>query len=243
MKSLQVMTPARKCIFNCPFCIAKTHEHQNAFVNNYEGDYQFWEESFISVLEDSDDLKTVVITGTNEPIQDEACAIRIANITHMIRPDVQVELQTRFYRKCNAFNYMDVVAFSISDYNYLNRIENIAGTARYVIILTDSFNELALNDIINKIPSNIKQLTFKILHDSNGYNKELDEWIANHKTNNKTVTKLIVDVMNYKGDLDIFFDENCMIAEDRYMVFREDGQLYDSFDSNEPYKMIVKCKR
>ena len=42
MKNLQVLTPHQNCIYNCPFCIAKSHNHLNNFENNYEKNYKLW---------------------------------------------------------------------------------------------------------------------------------------------------------------------------------------------------------
>jgi hypothetical protein len=242
MKSLQVLTPTRKCIFTCPFCIARTHSHNNNFINNFEHNYQLWEDNFIRLLDENEDLKTVVITGTNEPMQDIECIKTIINIIRKIRNDIKIELQTRVYKKMDICNYLDVVAFSISDYNYLDKIDIIDTVMRYVIILTDSFNNKSLYDILNKIPVNISQLTFKVLHDSSGYDCNIDNWVSNHKVNSKTAIKLKKEISNYKGNISIFFDEYCMDAENRYMVFREDGHLYHDFESQEACDNFNKGK-
>lgn len=114
----------------------------------------------------------------------------------------------------------------------MNKIEKTKNITRIVIILTDSFNDKNLQDILKEINQNIEQLTFKILHDSEGYNKELDKYIKEHKTNEKTINKLKKEILNYKGNISIVFDENCMDANNRYMVFREDGNLYKDFASS-----------
>ncbi len=237
MKSLQVLTPARKCIFNCPFCIAKTHEHHNLFENNYKEKYDFWEENYINILNSNIDLKTIVITGTNEPMQDQEYVKDVIQITREIRPDIKIELQTRLYKKTDIYNEIDVVAYSISDFKLLNKIDVVNKGARYVIILTNSYDNKTLNDILKELPVSVTQITFKILHDSKGINPMIDEWIKNNKTSLSTVKKLKNDIKNYHGELSIIFDENCMEAEDRYMVFREDGLLYKDFDSNKPVEI------
>jgi organic radical activating enzyme len=242
MKSLQVLTPARKCIFNCPFCIAKTHHHQNNFINNFEYNYQLWEDHFINLLEENRDLQTVVITGTNEPLQDLECIKVIISIIRKIRDDIKIELQTRVYKKEDVFNLLDVVAFSISAYNNLNKVDIIDKITHYVIILTDSFNNKSLDDIINETPINVSQLTFKVLHDSDGYNANIDNWVSMHRINQQTITKLKEDISNYKGNASILFDEHCMNAENRYMVFREDGYLYHDFENQEACDNFNKGK-
>lgn len=237
MKSLQVLTPARKCIFNCPFCIAKTHRHHNLFDNNYKEKYNFWENNYINIINTNPDLKTIVITGTNEPMQDQDYVKDVINITRQIRPEIKIELQTRFYKKTDIYNELDIVAYSISDFKLLNKIYVVDRGARYVLILTNTFDNKSLNDILEEIPENVTQVTFKVLHDSKGINPALDEWIKNNKTSLNTVEKLKEEIKNYNGKRSIIFDENCMDAENRYMVFREDGLLYKDFDSNKPVEI------
>ena len=62
MKSLQIVTPHIECIFNCPFCIAKGHKHDNNFVNNYKHNFELWKKNLIKVINANNDLKYVVIT-------------------------------------------------------------------------------------------------------------------------------------------------------------------------------------
>ena len=50
MKSLQVVTPHVDCIYNCPFCIAKGHKHNNKFINNYKNNYGMWKNNLIQVI-------------------------------------------------------------------------------------------------------------------------------------------------------------------------------------------------
>ncbi len=233
MKSLQILTPARKCMFNCPFCISKSHEHNNSFTNNYKDNYDLWKNNLIQILNQYNDLKNIVITGTNEPMQNPECVQDIIDLVRTYRSDINVELQTRYYKKMDLYDQLDVVAYSISDFSFLEKIKISNVINRYVIILTDSFNNKSLIDIINKIPNNVSQLTFKYLHDSEGMNKELDNWITNHRVNTQTTISLINEIQKYNGILSVRYDGNCMDATDRYMIFREDGNLYDDWNSKE----------
>lgn len=235
MKSLQVLSPARKCIFNCPFCIAKTHEHHNAFENNYQNNHAFWKTNYIDILNNNRDLKTVVITGTNEPMQDPDYVEEVIKLTRETNPNIKIELQTRHYSKKPIYEELDVIAYSIDDYKMLSKINIINEKTRYVIILTSSFNDKGLSDILKEIPKSVRQITFKILHDSKGINFTIDNWIKENKTSLVTVNKLKEDINNYQGNISIIFDENCMDSDNRYMVFREDGLLYSDFDSKNSY--------
>lgn len=162
-------------------------------------------------------------------MQDKKCIQDIINITRKYRQDINIELQTRYYKEDEIFDLLDVVAFSISDFNLLKIVKKTNNITRVVVLLTDSFNNKTLSDIIFQMDSNIEQLTFKVLHDSDGYNLELDNWIKEHMTNNETIECLKKEIEEYNGHLNIRFDETCMDSTDRYMVFREDGILYKDY--------------
>ena len=230
MRSLQVLTPHKKCMFNCPFCISKSHKHNNKFSNNYESDYSFWESNIKRVLLENKDLKSVVITGTNEPMQDKDCVKQIIRIVRKYRSDIQLELQTRFFSYDEIYKSLDVVSYSISDKDHLDKIIPGGKISRFVILLTKSFNEMTLFDIIDKVPNKITQITFKKLINSNGINKKIDNWIDNNTLNIKTNHQLLKDINNYNGNLSIKYDYDCMDSKNRYAIFREDGNLYESWD-------------
>lgn len=233
MKSLQVLTPHQECIFNCPFCISKTHKHDNYFINNYELDKELWTKNLEKVIENNKDLKYVVITGTSEPMQNKACVKDIIGITRKKNKNIQIEIQTRSYKQDKLYNDLDVVAYSISDYNLVSKIKPMGNIIRYVFIMTNTFNNKSLEEILSNIPKEVTQVTFKLLHDSKGFNKELDKWINKHKTNRETIDRLRKEIENYKGKISIRLDETCMEAEDRYKIYREDGLLYNDWDAKE----------
>ncbi|MBQ8219363.1 MAG: hypothetical protein IJZ79_06395 [Bacilli bacterium] len=233
MKSLQILTPHKECIFNCPFCISKSHKHNNKFINNYNLNYELWKNNLIKIINNNNDLKYVVITGTNEPMQSIDCINDIINIVRNTNKDIQIEIQTHYYKNNEIYNKLDVVAYSIPYINLISKIKPIGKIQRYVLILTDSFNNYKLDDILKLIPDSVKQITFKCLQSSNGINIELDEYIQKHKISNDNLDKLKEDINNYQGDLSIRLDEFCMKSDDRYQIFREDGFLYNSWEDIE----------
>lgn len=237
MRSLQLLTPSRPCIFHCPFCIAQGHRHQNQFVNQYEKNYPLWANNLKTLLKKKMDLETVVITGTNEPLQDIACVEKMIAIVREVRPEIQIELQTRYYAPLPVMDRCDVVAYSIASYSLLSNISVRGKISRYVILLTDSFSNLSLVKILKQLPSSVTQVTLKCLHTSHGANLRMDRWILDHQLALEERKRLQREVEQYQGPLSIRFDENCMDAVDRYMVFREDGNLYADFDSTEKVEL------
>lgn len=236
MRSLQVVTPHIDCIYNCPFCIAKTHKHDNKFINRYLDDHDYWKNNLIRVIKDNRDLGYVVITGTNEPMQSIDCVRDIINIVRDTNPNIQLEIQTHYYKENDIYKDLDVVAYSIPYYGLIKRIKPCGKINRYVILLTDTYNDYSLDDLLDVIPKNVAQLTFKVLHDSNGVNKEVDEYIHKHKININRLKQLREDILKYKGNMSIRFDEFCMDADDRYKIFREDGNLYDNWEQVKVWK-------
>jgi len=239
VRSLQVLTPHMECIYNCPFCISKTHEHDNTFYNNYENDYILWMNNLVNVILENPDLGYVVITGTNEPMQSPYCVKNIINIVRSVNPNIQIEIQTHYYQQNEIFDMLDVVAYSVPYFNLLKHIKPMGKIQRYVLVLTDSFNNYSLNDILKNIPDTVSQVTLKCLNVGNGFNKDVEDYILNHSIDNETLIRLKEEIKLYDGDISIRVDENCMIAENRYKVFREDGNLYDNWDQT-PAKVLTK---
>ena len=181
MRSLQILTPARPCMFDCPFCIAKSHDHQNHFENAYATNFSFWKTQLTHVIQTHPELKTVVITGTNEPLQDPNCVEQIIAIVRKTNPDLKIELQTRFYAPLSLMDDCDVVAYSIASPIFFNKISVKGKISRYVILLTDQFAGYSLDQILAQLPREVTQLTFKVLHDSQGFNSKMDDWISKHR--------------------------------------------------------------
>lgn len=236
MRSLQIVTPHIDCIYNCPFCIAKAHKHNNKFINNYSNNFNYWKNSLIKVIKDNSLLAYVVITGTNEPMQSKDCVMDIINIVRETNPNIQLEIQTHYYKKNDIYRKLDVVAYSIPYFDLLKDIKPCGNTNRFVIILTDAYNGHSLEEILSIIPKNVTQVTFKVLHDSNGINNVVDDYISKHSIDSNDLDKLRRDILNYNGNLSIRLDETCMDAKDRYKIFREDGNLYDDWEQEKVWK-------
>lgn len=233
VNSMQLVTPAKKCIYDCPFCISKGHKHDNKFVNNYEKNFQLWRENLKEILRNNNSIKVVVITGSNEPMQDQKCINDMIDIVRNVRNDIKIEIQTRNYNDENVLKRFDIVAYSISKYDLLEKVKLINENNRYTIILTDSFKEKRLKDILDKISDKVQQVTFKVLQYTDDKESEVNTWIKNHKLSENDLNRLLNDIKNYKGNKSIRFDENCMNANDRYVIYREDGNVYSDWSATE----------
>ena len=240
MKSLQIVTPHLECIYKCPFCISKAHPYTSHFDNNYNNNFELWKDNLIKVLLENKDLAYVVITGTNEPMQSPECVTDIINIVRKFRPDIRIEIQTRWYNKNDIYKELDTTCYSISNVYYLDKIKPVGNNMRYVIILTDSFNGLTLDNYLELIPKEVNQITFKTLQNSSTHDTEIDDWIDLHRVDNDTLDRLEQDINNYQGNISIRLDKTCMDATDRYKVFREDGYVYNNWDELPKGKILIK---
>jgi len=238
MRSLQVVTPHLPCMYNCPFCISKAHPYTSKFTNNFENNFELWKANFIKTLKENEDLKYIVITGTNEPMQSPKCVLDIIKVAREVRPDISLEIQTRYYNANDIYKMLDTTCYSISNAFYLDKIKPVGHNMRFVIILTDSFNGLTLDDYLAKIPKEVNQITFKTLQNSSSHDTEIDEWIDKHRVDEQTLKRLDQDVANYQGNISIRMDKTCMDATDRYMVFREDGYVYRDWDELPKEKQV-----
>ncbi len=182
-------------------------------------------------------VKTAVITGTNEPMQNKEFVEDSIRIIKSRRPDIQVELQTRMYQPDAIYEELDVTCYSISHPSFLKTIKPVGKIIRYVIILTDDFDKWTLRDIIKMIPpeSGVSQITFKVLQNSNGYNKVMDAWIEEHRASKEMVEVLKNDIFRYWGlSISVRMDEFCLRSENRYVIFRADGKIYKDWDTINP---------
>lgn len=239
MKSLQLLVPHEKCIYDCPFCISKTHKHDNSFENLYSKDNYLWKSNLESVLEYYQDLKTIVITGTSEPTLNISCIQNMINIIRNKRSDIQIELQTKCYDKTSVSDDVDVLAYSIVYDSFFKTPYLSKAIIRYVILLTKYFEKYNLEELLAIIPKEVSQVTFKVLHDSNGYSKDIDNWILENSMREEKKEDLKNEVLAYKGNTSVRFDAESMKADDRYMIFREDGKLYKDWESEEPVKRLL----
>lgn len=239
MKSLQLLVPHEKCIYNCPFCISKTHKHDNSFDNIYLKDNDLWKTNLENVLRYYQDLKTIVITGTSEPTLNISCIQDMINIIRNKRSDIQIELQTRCYDKTSVSDDVDVLAYSIAYDSFLKKPYLSQAIIRYVILLTKYFEKYNLEELLASIPKEVSQVTFKVLHDSHGYAKNIDNWILENNMREAKKEELMSEVLAYKGDKSVRFDAESMKSSDRYMIFREDGKLYEDWESEEPVKRLL----
>ncbi len=229
--NLQIVTPYKPCIYKCPFCCVNSFTNLKATNLLFENANEY----AVKLIDMIATIKptTIVITGNNEPLQTLQAFNTIAKIANIMKPEnCSIELQTKI---SNLFmldeNTVDLIAVSKYEFKDLDNLYNIPKntTIRYTLLLTKSLEQAGLSNIINAIPAQVSQITFKSLINSNGVNQFTDKWIADNEASQEFKTQLQKEINDYKGKLSIQFDENCMISENRYKVFHSDGHLYDTW--------------
>jgi len=243
--NLQVITPiCGQCVMNCPYCMANAHEHGNKFQDLYRENKDAYFGKMRRVFRGMD-LNTIVVTGTADPLQEPEVVKEISQmLKECMKPSSTIELQTRIHNRVTdeISQQFDAIAFSIDNPKQIPSIKKPQSKVnRFVFILTDAFNGYNLQQLLDMGQFTPEQITFKILVSSNEINCKQDEWVRQHNCDLATQERLKSDAEkeNKKGKISVRWDDTCWIADNRYIVFRQDGDLYHTWDDPEP-AMIVR---
>lgn len=218
--NLQICIPYQVCPFKCPMCIASGRP---IFENLYKSEYDFYIHQLEEALKNND-IEDIILTGNTDPTLDRNWLTKISEEVKKYYPSPKVELQTKNY---NLKNYnlsnIDVLAYSITsvkDYLKAWSFRKIQRTNRLSILLTKEFDFLTAE---NFNTFGFDQITFKVLHE--GVDIEKNKWVQDNKM---TDLSNIYDIINrFNGtETSVRIDTECENSIDRYLIFREDGELY-----------------
>jgi len=169
------------------------------------------------------DIEDIVLTGNTDPTLDRNW-LRI--VTNEIKENynLPIEIQTKNYNlKGYNLSQIDVLAYSITsvkDYLKAWQFRKIPRTNRLVILLTKEFDFLTAD---NFNAFGFDQITFKVLQE--GADLEQNKWVQD---NAMTDLSNIYDIVNrFNGtDISVRIDTNCQDSENRYVIYREDANVY-----------------
>lgn len=233
--NLQLCAPYAPCIYHCPFCVARGHKHKYNFQNLYEENKKEYIDNLLKILE-YNEFNSIVITGECDPTQWKNWINLVTFIITKAKQDACIELQTHnFNISPSILKEINVLAYSLTNLkDYLNswrylKPESI--TTRGVIILNKEFECLNKDNFSSM---GFDQITFKQLN--YGEDENINKWIDKNRVNDLSQ---FYDIMNaWNGSkTSIRVDETCQDATDRYVIFRSDGKLYDSWENNIPIKI------
>jgi wyosine [tRNA(Phe)-imidazoG37] synthetase (radical SAM superfamily) len=231
--NLQICAPYEPCVYNCPFCIARTHpQHNHQFDNLWVRDHDLYYNRLAKAL-DVCDPDCVVITGECDPTQNLAWVYDVIRIVRQ-NSTAAIELQTHNLSldKRTCPGDIDVLAYSITNAReYLSSwrcYKHPFAKNRAVLILT---KELDFLNKDNFSTMGFDQITFKALNQTE--NEPINKWI---EKNNIADINNFYEIMNSRNgsSVSIRVDTNCQQAAGRYYVFRSDGLVYNSWETNEP---------
>lgn len=244
--NLQITVPYRTCPFKCPFCIANNPNTLGKYNDLYSTD----KKAYFSALDET--IKrlylanyfkpiTIVVTGDTEPTLNQPFLVDVVSHIrehHSIAIE-SIELQTanttyvRGYLRDNAIMF-DVIGLSM--YNE-QQIEYAMESELYrqdkhtfvrpTIILNSAIYEARLGVVSWDSLRKYKQVTFKVLQDSD--NPQIQAWIEKNKFKDYQMRLLDHDIAKlvYAG-VSVRVDRDCMDTKggQRYVIFRENGKLY-----------------
>lgn len=228
--NLQITVPYQTCPFKCPFCIANNPNVQSKFSDVYTMNKNQYFKNLLKVIFE-EKITTVVLTGDTEPTLNMVWVYEVSNFIKAINPNVQIEIQTKNFSintlRELALTPIDVIALSIDKCSQLDKVNQIALNGklkRATVVLNSEF-------VPNQSDfSGFDQITFKAIQ--KGDNPEINQWIDEHQF---TEYGELATIMMKYPNVSFFYDENCMITDNRYLIFRSDGMTYKTWVSTEPY--------
>lgn len=235
--NLQLCIPYEKCIYNCPYCIAKGKNHGYGFENLYEKNKNEYFDNLNTLLK-SGNYKSVIVTGEADPTQNQPF---IREVVTFIRKNqknygaLTIEIQTKDSNCSWSDLDIDVAAYSVDnlkDFENLTKLKHPKAIIRPVIILTKFWTIERVEKVLSNSEDIFEQLTFKELQLSDS--ETINKWIEKNKfQNNEWLEKRLKEYRRTNEEVSIRFDRSCQTAEGRYEIFRSDGLRYDTWEQSE----------
>lgn len=234
MINLQVCIPYQKCPFKCPMCIADNAPHFNNLYKENETAYF----AALDIALKNNNIRTVVLTGDTEPTLDYEWMNKVINFIKTKYPKVSTELQTHVYRN----HYLSApnlgrICFSLTtvkDIEFFQKAFSsyLPSKVRMVILATGEVLDYLIN---NHVEFSCDQITFKLLQYTAYEQEEKDSFITNHRVaeDDPRLAKLVLHYGATAFNRSIVVDTNCQDSIGRYRIFREDGNVYLTWESLE----------
>lgn len=227
--NLQITVPYQTCPFKCPFCIANNPNVQSKFSDVYTMNKNQYFKNLLKVIVEQK-ITTVVLTGDTEPTLNMVWVYEVSNFVKAVEPNMQIEIQTKNFSVNTlrelALTPIDIIALSIDKASQLDKVNQIAldGKLKRATVVLNSEFKPSQADF-----SGFDQITFKAIQ--KGDNTEINQWIDEHQF---TGLGELAEIMRKYPNASFFYDENCMITENRYIIFRSDGMVYNTWVSTQP---------
>lgn len=226
--NLQLCAPYVPCPFNCPMCIAaKAPRFNNVYEKNKKAYFYELTKALISL-----NITTVVLTGDTEPTIQRDWLRNVIEFLKKEFPYIDIELQTHVYRQ---YLGADISCYSITTardmVDFIHSPVRNHENSRVVFLATEEIITNLYNDKKVCKMFAARQITFKILQPTAYHSHEEDHYIEFRgvKAEDKRLKRL-VRRFKFKRK-SVRLDVNCQAAEGRYKIFREDGNVYSSWEA------------
>lgn len=217
--NLQLVSPYKKCPFACPFCVAavsETNTYDDGLYLNNKREYLIRLATAITM----NNIETVVITGDTEPTLFPEWLEDVLSV--LTQYDVKIEIQTRNYKFCGDSRY-DVVAYS---FDKVREIVWSKGKQTRAVFINNK--KLNLLGVAHYRAATGQQVTVKQMQKTAYGIASIDNYI------DEVYQPIDPDGERIMEKFGVWFDENCMVSEGRYLIFRCDGEIYKTW--SEPPK-------
>lgn len=226
--------PYEPCIFKCPFCIARGHEHEYKFKNLYKTDYFKYLIELQNVIMNND-YNAVVFTGEADPSQNLSWVGSCLEAVNTLKKyyayaHVKTELQTKNQRAdYSLLEGLDVLSISVSNLTEFESAKELVSKypqflVRIVVILSSAFNGKTNVSHMDLTP--FKQVTFKELQWTE--DPKVNDWIGEHQFKGRDDLKDLI--FAFKDTVSIVYDFDCQNGSNRYHIYRSDGNVYKTWE-------------
>lgn len=167
IKSLSIAVPAPGCVNDCKFCVSKMKDDWKCFGTT---DEYLTEDTIRNAINAGIEagIKSVIITGTIEPLQNMKMVQRICKVFREIDPaDVSLEIQTSlcygamttpYIKKLNDWG-VDVVAVSIASFDDETNYEIMGIPVNRWHSIHNAFQEISHTNMTLRVCVNISDMT------------------------------------------------------------------------------------
>lgn len=224
--NLQVNSPYVACPYRCAYCVAGFEGEKSLFNDSRDTALYFTDwRAYMSRLAEvvwSGGFDTAVITGSTEPTLFDRWVRDVLSVLAVAK-GIKTELTTRNTGFMGQ-KWMDAVSYSfdrVPERVYVSQAKH----TRAVFILHDG---LDLEGVVRYHREAGGQTTVKNMARNSYGNKCINDWVERHRV---TLTELEIERLENEG---IRYDHDCNNSAGRYMIFRADGNLYESWQAIEP---------
>lgn len=240
--NLQLVSPFKVCPYKCPHCVSALDEPY-PYENLYESNHDTYMARLQQLLMVSN-YKSITITGMTEPTLFPEWITEVFTLIKKLGIKSEITLQTHDYTYGTG-HWQDVLPFDFIAYSVDKPITKLPPllttrqykkvTPRLVIIDNKSLDLCFYEQIAAQLP-HWTQVTVKAMQETSNGSAKTDAYIRSVRRDPVRDRLFFEAVRNTfeKNKQHYRFDAYCLDSEGRYVIFREDGNLYKDWSTRTP---------